>query len=113
MLPLLLTHLVHGRGMSMERLVELTSRNAALRFGLPGKGFVGIGADADLVILDEGERLVRAADLHSAVDYSPYQGMLLKAWPYATVCGGALVFEDGKFPNPDFRGEMLNRRFRP
>jgi len=113
MLPLLLTHLVHDHGMSMERLIELTSRNAALRFGLPGKGFVGVGADADLVILDEGSRPVRAADLHSAVDYSPYEGMELKAWPYATVCGGALVFEDGKFPTPDFRGEMLNRRFLP
>jgi dihydropyrimidinase len=111
MLPLLLTHLVHDRGMAMERLVELTSRNAAVRFGLPGKGRVAVGADADLVVLDEGEREVRAEDLHSAVDYSPYAGMTLRAWPYATVCGGTLVYLDGKFPNPDFRGELLNKRF--
>lgn len=111
MLPLLLTHLVYERGMSMERAIELTSRNAAVRFGLPSKGIVAVGADADLVVLEEGERPVRADELHSAVDYSPYEGMTLKAWPHATVCGGTLVYQDGKFPNPDSRGEMLNLRF--
>jgi len=112
MLPLLLTHLVHERGMSMERAIELTSRNAALRFGLPGKGLVAVGADADLVVLEEGRREIRADELHSAVDYSPYQGMTLRTWPLATVCGGTVVYQDGAFPNPDSRGEMLNNRFR-
>lgn len=112
MLPLLLTHLVYESGMSMERLVALTSRNAAVRFGLTRKGHIAIGADADLVILQEGSREIRASELHSAVDYSPYEGMTLRAWPHATICGGTVVFEDGKFPNPDFRGEMLNDRFR-
>jgi dihydroorotase-like cyclic amidohydrolase len=111
LLPLLLTHLVHDRGMSMQRLVELTSRNAALRFGLPGKGLVEVGADADLVILDEGERVVRAEELHTAVDFSPYSGVTLRMWPHATICGGVLAYDDGKFPAPDFRGEMLNDRF--
>jgi dihydroorotase-like cyclic amidohydrolase len=111
MLPLLLTHLVYELGMTMEQAIKLTSRNAAVRFGLPSKGFVAVGADADLVILDEGRREIRTAELHSAVDYSPYAGMILRAWPHATVCGGALVYQDGKFPNPDYRGEMLNNRF--
>jgi len=111
MLPLLLTHLVYDRGMSMQRATELTSRNAADRFGLPTKGRIAVGADADLVILDEGQREIRTAAMHSAVDYSPYEGMIVRTWPYATVCGGTLVYEDGKFPNPDFRGEMLNHRF--
>jgi dihydroorotase-like cyclic amidohydrolase len=112
MLPLLLTHLVYERGMSMERAIALSSHNAARRFGLPGKGHVSIGADADLVILDEGQRTVRTGELHSAVDYSPYEGMTLRAWPHATICGGTLVYQEGRFPNEDFRGEVLNNRFR-
>lgn len=112
MLPLLLTHLVAERGLSMERLIELTSRNAAVRFGLETKGAVAVGMDADLVVLDEGERVVRATELHSAIDYSPYEGRTLRMWPAATICGGALVYRDGSFPDDDFRGEMLNRRFR-
>lgn len=111
MLPLLLTHLVYKHGMSMERVIELTSRNAALRFGLPGKGKVALGMDADLVVLEEGERVVRAADLFSAVDYSPFEGMALRAWARTTVVGGTVVFDEGSFPNPESRGEMLNHRF--
>lgn len=112
MLPLLLTHLVYDRGMSMEKAIELTSRNAALRFGLTGKGKVAIGMDADLVVLQEGTREVRVQDLHTAVDYSPYAGMTLRAWPRATICGGTVVYDNGHFPNDDFRGEMLNDRLR-
>jgi dihydropyrimidinase len=112
MLPLLLTHLVVDNGMSMERLVEVTSRNAAVRFGLESKGRVAIGMDADLVILDEGERVIRVEDLHSPIDYSPYAGMTLRMWPSVTICGGTVVFDNGVFPAADFRGEILNERFR-
>ena len=96
----------------MERLIQLTSRTAALRFGLPGKGLVALGMDADLVVLQEGEREIKVDELHTAVDYSPYAGMTLRAWPHATICGGVVVFADGQFPNDDFRGELLNHRFR-
>jgi len=111
MLPLLLTHLVHDNGMSMERLIELTSRRAARRFGLANKGAVALGMDADLVVVDEGERVVCAADLHSAVDYSPYDGKMLKAWAGTTICAGTVVYEGDDFPCPGFRGEVLNERF--
>jgi dihydropyrimidinase len=111
MLPLLITHLVHDSGLSMERLVELTSTRAAARFGLHTKGAVAVGMDADLVVIEEGERIVSAEELHSAVDYSPYEGAVLKAWARATICAGTVVFEDGDFPAPDFRGELLNERF--
>jgi dihydroorotase-like cyclic amidohydrolase len=108
LLPLLLTHLVFGRGMRMARAVELTSGNAARKFGLAGKGRVDVGADADLVILDTGERTVRASDLHTAVDFSPYEGMTLRAWPSVTICGGVPVYADGAFPGDGFRGQILN-----
>ncbi|HKC26967.1 MAG TPA: amidohydrolase family protein [Jatrophihabitans sp.] len=112
LLPLLLTHMVDDRGLSMERAVAMTSRNAALRFGLPGKGIVAVGADADLVVLDAGPHTVRASDLPSAVDYSPYEGMKLGYWPAATICGGRLVHHDGNLVDEQFRGEMLNLRYR-
>jgi dihydroorotase-like cyclic amidohydrolase len=111
LLPLVLTHLVFERGLSMARAVELTSTNAARKFGLPGKGRVDVGADADLVVLETGEKTIRAADLHSAVDYSPYEGMTLRAWPHATVCGGRLVYAEDQFVGDDFRGEIINHRY--
>lgn len=110
MLSLILTHFVHDRGMRMERAVELTSTTAARRFGLPGKGWVGVGADADLVVVEQGQRTVRADEMPSAVDYSPYEGYVLRAWPHATVCGGRVVYLNGEFVADDFRGTILNGR---
>ncbi len=108
MLPIVLTHFVYRRKMSMERAVELTSTNAARRFGLHGKGWIGSGADADLVVLDEGRRTIAARQLLSAVDFSPYEGYELLAWPMATICGGRLVYADGAIIDDDFRGSILN-----
>jgi dihydroorotase-like cyclic amidohydrolase len=110
-LPLLLTHLVDRHGMAMERAIELTSRNAAVRFGLPSKGKVAVGMDADLVVLEHGERVIHAAEMFSAVDFSPYEGMTLTSWPRTTIVGGTVVFDDGEFPGDEHRGEMLNLRF--
>jgi dihydroorotase-like cyclic amidohydrolase len=112
LLPLLLTHAVDRCGLSMETAIALSSRNAALRFGLPGKGVVEVGADADLVVLDAGPHVVRADRLLSPVDYSPYEGMELSYWPAATICGGRLVHRGGEIVDAEFRGEMINLRYR-
>ncbi len=112
LLPLLLTQVVDRCGLSMETAIALSSRNAALRFGLPGKGIVAVGADADLVVLDTGPHVVRAADLLSPVDYSPYEDEVLGYWPAATLCGGRIVYRDGTIVDDDFRGELINLRYR-
>lgn len=112
LLPLLLTHLLDRCGLSMETAIALSSRNAALRFGLPRKGIVAVGADADLVVLETGPHVVRADRLLSPVDYSPYEGMELGYWPAITICSGRLVHRDGEIFDGDFRGEMINLRYR-
>ena len=56
---------------------------------MPKEVVVAVGSDADLVIWDEGERTVRNAALHHDVDYTPYEGQRLRAWPALTLVGGA------------------------
>ncbi|MDA8289867.1 MAG: amidohydrolase family protein [Actinomycetota bacterium] len=113
LLPLLLTKGHVERGLSLPQIVELTSTNAARRFGLyPQKGTIQVGADADLVILESGSKHIRAAQSSSAVDYSPYEGTVLKMWPHMTVKGGKIAFDgvdvdDGNIP----RGRILNDSF--
>ena len=99
MLPLLLTHLVHGHGMSMERLIELTSRNAALRFGLPGKGSWASEWTPTSSSSTRASAPSGPATATRPWTIRPTRAWCSKAWPYATVCGGTLVFEDGKFPS--------------
>jgi dihydroorotase-like cyclic amidohydrolase len=40
------------RGLSVNRMAELLSANPAARFGLPSKGSLEVGKDADIVLFD-------------------------------------------------------------
>lgn len=97
---------LRGR-LTLNRFVELTATNPAKAYGLhPRKGTIAVGSDADLVVWDEREVTVRNADLHHAVDYTPYEGMRLSAWPGLTFSRGQLVW-DGR----EFRGRAGHGRF--
>ncbi|HEY1091626.1 MAG TPA: dihydropyrimidinase [Burkholderiaceae bacterium] len=93
---------------TLEKFVELTATNPAKVYGLhPRKGAIAIGSDADLVIWDEGERIVRNTDLHHAVDHTPYEGMRLRAWPGMTLARGEVVWDGRDFHGRRGRGAFL------
>lgn len=93
-LALMLHFGVHQRGMSLSRLVELNSYNAARQFGLyPRKGAIAVGSDADFVVVDlDEEREVT----HDGKGTSLYIGWQLRGWPVMTISRGRIVFEDGE-----------------
>jgi dihydropyrimidinase len=93
--------------MTPHRFVELTATGPAKAYGLhPRKGTIAIGADADLVIWDECEFVLRNEQLHHEVDYTPYEGMRLKAWPGITLSRGEVVW-DGQFHARPGHGQLL------
>lgn len=61
---------------SAERLVDVLATTPARLFGLPGKGAIEVGRDADLVLFDPAaERMLRQADLHHTSDFTPFEGL--------------------------------------
>ena len=66
---------------SLPRMVQALAESPARRFGLyPRKGTLQQGADADIVIFDPNEDWTIAAEgLHTAADFTPYEGCKLKA----------------------------------
>jgi len=94
---------------SPQEFVALTATNAARLYGLyPRKGSIAIGADADLVIWDEGLDFELTNErLHHNVDYTPYQGMRLSAWPAMTFARGEPVWDGSALGAPG-RGEFLS-----
>jgi dihydropyrimidinase len=92
-----------------QTFVALTSTNPARLYGLyPRKGSIAIGADADLVIWNEDNPFTLDNSLlHHAVDYTPYEGMQLRAWPGMTLSRGEIVW-DGHHPlDAAGRGKFL------
>jgi len=108
-MPLLYSEGVLGGRITLEKFVELTATGPAKAYGLhPRKGTIAIGADADLVVWDEREFVLRNALLHHAVDHTPYEGMKLRAWPGITISRGEVVW-DGEH----FLGRAGRGRFQP
>lgn len=91
-----------------QRFVDLTATQAAQLYGLyPRKGTLAIGSDADLVIWDDDlDLVVDNAMLHHNVDYTPYAGRHLKAWPAVTLSRGEVVWDGAPQGNPG-RGLFL------
>lgn len=107
-LPLLYSEGVLGGRITLQKFVELTATNPAKAYGLhPRKGTIAVGSDADLVLWDERATTVDNAKLHHAVDYTPYQGMQLKAWPGLTLSRGEVVWDGQRFTGQAGRGRFL------
>ncbi len=97
------------RGLSYNRIAELTSGNPARRFGLNAKGDIAEGFDADIALVDPRESwTVRAADSESAQGYTPFEGLELGARVKATFLRGELICENGSVLGKP-RGRYLHR----
>jgi dihydropyrimidinase len=107
-LALLYSEGVLGGRITLQKFVELTATNPAKAYGLhPRKGTIAVGSDADLVVWDERDVTVDNAKLHHAVDYTPYAGMRLKAWPGLTLSRGEVVWDGQSFTGQAGRGRFL------
>ncbi len=95
---LLFSEGVNKGKISLNKFVELTSTNAAKIFGMyPRKGNLGIGADADVVILDPNEiHNLSAKSHHMNCDYSGYEGKEVKGKCKHTILRGKLAVSEGK-----------------
>jgi dihydropyrimidinase len=80
-----------------ERLVALTSTNAARAFNLwPRKGAIQPGSDADLAVLDPARtRRLSARTQRQRTDFSVWEGQELQGAVVHTVARGRHVYEDG------------------
>jgi dihydroorotase len=113
-LPLLLAEAAADR-LTYERVRDLTARNPAEIFGLPNKGRIEEGADADLVLVDpDSTREIRGEALHGKTDWTPFEGMT-GIFPELTMVQGEIVWEaegpttaDGEFGNRS--GQNVRKR---
>jgi allantoinase len=97
------------RGLPWQRIADLTSTTPAARFGLPTKGAIAEGLDADIALVDDtASWTIHAADSESTQEYSPFEGFELTAKVTDTFLRGEAVLSDGKITGAP-RGQFIRR----
>jgi dihydropyrimidinase len=110
-LPLVFDGAVVKYGMSLNRFVEITATAPAKLFGLfPKKGTIAVGTDADLVLFDPAERwTIRAAEHHSRVDYSLFEGREITGRVKRVLVRGQCVVDGKRWLGREGMGQYLRR----
>ncbi len=92
----------------------MLSTTPARLFGMPTKGAIEVGRDADLVLFDPAaRRTVRASDLHHTSDYTPYEGREVAGAVRSTIVRGVFVVRDGAFVGRRGFGRFVERALEP
>jgi dihydroorotase len=83
--------------LTLEDVVRLTSSAPAAVFGLGSKGRIGIGADADLMIVDLKRTLTITDDIVlSKIGWTPFAGREVRGVIDLTMVRGQVVYRDGQ-----------------
>lgn len=112
MLPLIHTFAVASSRMSLSDLVRVLSTEPAKLFGLyPEKGSLEVGTDADLVLFDPEKDWVMGADsVHSAANYTPYEGFSVAGKAEMTYLRGHLIMGDDVYVGKPGMGKFLKAK---
>ena len=97
MLPILLSEGVNKGRITIEKVAELSNKNAKIHGMHPQKGEILPGSDADLVIIDLKKKVkVSPEILHHASDFTLFDGWEITGWPQITIKGGKIAMENGQ-----------------
>ncbi len=106
-LALMLTQAKSGK-CTVAQVSNWMSTAVAKAYGIPNKGAIAVGYDADLILVDlNNYRPVLREELKTKCGWSPFEGWNLTGWTQITIVGGQIVYERGEF-NTEVRGKALS-----
>ena len=110
-IPLIYDGGVRQHGLSLQRLVQLTSTTPAKLFGLfPRKGTIAVGSDGDIVLFDPDETwTIRAAEHHSRIDYNMFEGRQVTGRVRKVFLRGQLIVDGQEWRGREGMGQYQRR----
>ncbi len=104
--PLLLLDKVYQYEISLENFVKIASENPARLFSLKKKGFIKIGYDADLIIIDKiAEYPINPKKFKTKAKFSPFTGFKTSVQIWKVFIGGYKVNSENSSP----KGKIIKR----
>jgi dihydropyrimidinase len=98
-------------GFTPEKFVELNCTAPARIFGMPQKGELDPGKDADILLWDpKANYTISAATQQMATDYSMFEGWQVSGNARHVFSRGDLVVKDGKWVGQTGRGRFVKRQ---
>ena len=95
---------------SPMRFVEITSTAAARLFGLPQKGAIAVGYDADIVVYNPTRRhTISASTHHMDVDYSCYEGRIVTGGSDVVLSRGMVIVDGDQWLGAAGHGRFIRR----
>jgi dihydropyrimidinase len=109
-LPVFYDEAVNERGFSPPFVVRVMCTNPARTFGLPGKGTLEPGTDADMVLFDPNEMYtITAANNASVADFSIYESREVTGRVKQTYLRGELIADKGEVVGEPGYGNFVHR----
>jgi allantoinase len=108
-LPLMLTQVNQGR-LDIFRLVEIMSRKPAMIFGINGrKGDLGVGMDADFVIVDlKREDVLSKENMYTKSSANVFDEYHVMGRPILTAVRGETIMQNGEIVGKAGYGEFVS-----
>lgn len=101
---------VYEGQISLETFVKTMCENPAKIYGIPNKGKLEPGYDADMIIYDDNcDDIIRHKDLHGNVDYSIYEGFKVRGKIKKVFLRGDMIVSDNKFLKDTPNGKFIKR----
>ena len=109
-LPLMLTEVFEGR-IKWFDFLRCCCSGPAMILGIPSKGILTEGYDADIVLVRRQEWYISGADFYSKAKITPFEGRRVLAKPVTTIVGGEVVYHEGRFMvGPGIAGRVPIRK---
>jgi dihydropyrimidinase len=98
--------------LTLPRFVEIVASEPARLFGMaPKKGSLGVGSDADIVLLDPKQTWTMGREtLHMGTDWSAYEGIQITGKIQKVFSRGELIVDGDELLGRPGRGRYVHRR---
>ena len=109
-LTLMLNEVSKGR-IKLEKIVQLMTENPASIYKMKNKGFIKLGYDADITIVDmQKEKTISNDFMKTKCGWTAFDGVKTKGWTQYTIVNGNIVYNDGEL-DLEHRGKKVEFKY--